>query len=64
MKVRLVPEPRRWAAFRCFGIYGQIMDVQEKVEDLEGALDADQLPAVKFAGLAVVRYCLGLRSLS
>ncbi|MGF7235305.1 MAG: hypothetical protein ACQSGP_10160 [Frankia sp.] len=61
MKTRKVADPRRWAAFRCFGIYGQIMEVQAFVEDLEGALDAGQLPVVKFAGLQVIRNCLSLR---
>lgn len=61
MRTRTVPDPRRWAGFRCFGIYGQIMEVQAFVEDLEGALAAGQLPVVKFAGLQVVRNCLSLR---
>jgi len=63
VRIRAVPEPRRWAAFRCYGIYGQIMEVQAFVEDLEGALDAGQLPVTKFAGLSVVRYCLSVRAL-
>jgi hypothetical protein len=63
VRIRTVAEPRRWAAFRCYGIYGQIMEVQAFVEDLEGALDAGQLPVAKFAGLSVIRYCLSLRCL-
>ncbi len=63
MNIREVPEPRRWAAFHCFGSYGQLMEVQAGVEDLEGALDAGQIPVAKYAGMAIVRKCLGLRSL-
>lgn len=62
MKARRIAEPRRWAAFHCFGIYGLLMDIQASVEDLEGALAAGQIRVAQHAGLTIVRKCLGLRS--
>lgn len=63
MNIRPVVEPRRWAAFHCYGIYGQLMDIQASVEDLQGALQAGQLRVARYAGLTVIRQCLRLRSL-
>jgi hypothetical protein len=63
MKTRTVTEPRRWAAFHCFGIYEILLEVQASVEDLVGALDAGQLSAAKYAGRTVILHAAGIQSL-
>ncbi|WP_163511854.1 hypothetical protein [Fodinicola acaciae] len=63
MNIRTVTEPRRWAAFHCFGIYEVLLEVQASVEDLTGALDAGQLAVAKYAGRTIVLHTAGIRSL-
>lgn len=63
MNIRPVTEPRRWAAFHCYGIYGQLMDIQASVEDMQGAVQAGQVRVARYAGLAIIRLCLRLRAL-
>ena len=62
MNIRPIAEPRRWAAFHCYGIYGQLMDIQASVEDMQGAMQAGQLRVARYAGLTIIRHCLRLRA--
>jgi hypothetical protein len=63
MNTRTVTDPRRWAAFHCFGIYEILLEIQASVEDLVGAMDAGQLAVAKYAGRTIVLQAAGIRSL-
>lgn len=63
MTVNVVADARRWAGFRCFGVYGLLLDVHAFYEDMVGALDADQLPLARNAVRSLVRHCLHIRAL-
>lgn len=63
MTARPVTDPRRWAAFHCFGVYGLLMDIHAFYEDLHGALQAGQLSVARYAARAVVVQTLAVRSL-
>lgn len=62
MTLRPVTDARRWAGFRCFGTYELFIGIHACHEDLIGALDAGQLPLVRYAARELIRECLQVRA--
>jgi hypothetical protein len=60
---RVVADPRRWAAFECFGVHTLLMHIQGYHEDLTGALEADQLALAKYVARLTALLCLRTRAL-
>ncbi|MDG4807569.1 hypothetical protein O7634_12485 [Micromonospora sp. WMMD1120] len=58
-----VLEPRRWAAFHCFGIMDLLLMVHASHEDVIGAVDSGQLAVARFATREVVLRTSAVRSL-
>jgi len=61
--VERVAEPRRWAAFHCFGAYSLLIEIHGSQEDMHGALAAGQLEVAAFAAREVVWACARVRAL-
>lgn len=57
-----VAQPRRWAAFHCYGVMELLLDVHASYEDVVGALDADQLPVARYATRDLVLRTLTVRA--
>ncbi|GLK13887.1 hypothetical protein GCM10017600_72980 [Streptosporangium carneum] len=58
-----VRDPRRWAAFQCFGVFELLFEVHASYEDLIGTLDEGFLPVAKFVARDTVVRALAIRSL-
>jgi hypothetical protein len=58
-----VADPRRWAAFHCFGVMDLLLEVHAAYEDVVGALDAGQLPVARYATRELVLRSLAVRAL-
>lgn len=63
VKPRVVDEPRRWAAFHCFGVYNLLMFVQAAYEDMVGALETGHLELVRHSARDIALLCLRIGSL-
>jgi hypothetical protein len=58
-----VLEPRRWAAFHCFGIMELLLDVHASHEDVLGALKGGQLAVARYATRDLVLRTIAVRAL-
>jgi hypothetical protein len=63
VNIEVVADPRRWAAFHCYGGYSLLIDVHGSAEDMQGALAGGQLEVAAFAGREVVLACCRIEAL-
>jgi hypothetical protein len=57
-----VLQPRRWAAFHCFGVMELLLDVHASYEDVVGAVGAGQLAVARYATRDLVLRSLAVRA--